>query len=151
MIGKHIMHGAGHEPWYSNWMSMVRRMTYPQDPAYKIYVIEKGLEIDEEFVTNPWAFYKEIGEYPGNGYSIDRIDNTKGYVKGNLRWATPQEQALNKGLYKNNKSGVPGIGWNQEKRRWDARIYRYKKTIFVGLFENLSDAITARKERLEQL
>lgn len=141
-------HGAGNEPWYPNWMAMVRRMTNPKDPAYQQYVIEKGLIIDKEFVTNPWAFYEDIGEYPGNGYSIDRVDNTKGYVRGNLRWATPQEQALNKGVYKRNKSGVSGITWNKEKGKWEVRIHRHKKTIFVGRFGNLEEAKKRQQERL---
>ena len=130
---------------------MVRRMTYPQDPAYQIYVVEKGLVIDKEFVDDPWAFYEEIGEYPGRGYSIDRIDNTNGYVKGNLRWATPQEQALNKGVYKRNKSGVSGITWSNEKRKWDVRIHRYKKTIFVGRYSSLEEAKKRQRERLASL
>lgn len=32
--------------------------------------------------------------------SIDRIDNNLGYVRGNLRWATPLMQAQNKRKYK---------------------------------------------------
>ena len=141
-------HGAGNEPWYSNWMAMVRRMTNPKEPAYQHYVVEKGLEIDEDFITDPWAFYKEIGEYPGRGYSIERIDNTKGYVRGNLKWATPQEQAVNKGVYKRNKSGVSGITWNKEKRKWEVRIYLRKKTIFVGRFADLDEAKKRHSERM---
>ena len=128
---------------------MVRRMTNPKEPAYQLYVVEKGLSIDEEFIADPWAFYNEIGEYPGKGYSIDRIDNTKGYTKGNLRWATPQEQAMNKGVYKRNVSGVSGITWNKEKRRWDVRIYKNKKSIFVGRFISLDEAIKRQQERFD--
>ena len=127
---------------------MVRRMTNPKEPAYQQYVVEKGLKIDEDFIVDPWAFYKEIGEYPGNGYSIDRIDNTIGYVKGNLRWANPQEQALNKGLYKRNVSGVSGITWNKEKRKWEVRIYKYKKSIFVGRYNSLEEAKMRQRERM---
>ncbi len=130
---------------------MVRRMTNPLEPAYQQYVVEKGLEIDKEFIEDPWAFYKEIGNYPGSGYSIDRIDNTKGYVKGNIRWANPQEQALNKGVYKRNASGVSGITWSKEKKKWDVRIHRNKKTIFVGRFGSLEEAKKRQQERLVAL
>lgn len=143
-----IKHKAAYEPWYSNWQAMVRRMTNPKDPAYQTYVVEKGLEIDEIFITDPWAFYEEIGEYPGKGYSIDRIDNKKGYVKGNIRWANAQTQAANKGLYQKNKSGISGITWNTEKRKWEVRIYRNKRTFFVGRFRELSEAKKAYLERV---
>lgn len=36
-----------------------------------------------------------MGEAP-DGYWIDRIDNTKGYEPGNVRWVTPTESAKNR-------------------------------------------------------
>jgi hypothetical protein len=43
------------------------------------------------------------------GYSIDRIDNNKGYVRGNLRWATAKQQIQNarpKSGYKHKLSNI---------------------------------------------
>jgi hypothetical protein len=37
-----------------------------------------------------------MGTKPDTGYSIDRIDNNKGYCKDNCRWATCKEQNNNK-------------------------------------------------------
>lgn len=42
-------------------------------------------------------FLAEMGERPNGKLSVDRIDNTKGYIKGNMRWATDTEQANNTG------------------------------------------------------
>jgi hypothetical protein len=39
---------------------------------------------------------KTIGRRPSAEYSLDRIDNNKGYVPGNIRWSTVEKQNRNK-------------------------------------------------------
>jgi len=46
-----------------------------------------------------------IGPRPSVAYSIDRIDNNRGYEPGNIRWATDAEQARNKRAYKRTLNG----------------------------------------------
>lgn len=55
-------------------------------------------------VCEPWradrdAFVAYVSALPharDPGRSLDRIDNSRGYEPGNLRWATPAEQAANR-------------------------------------------------------
>lgn len=42
-----------------------------------------------------WIF-DNLGEKPGETWSIDIIDHEKGFVPGNLRWATKRQQARNR-------------------------------------------------------
>ena len=155
-------HGAGYEPWYGQWKAMIRRVTNPKDVSYEHYVLTKKLTIDDDFVADPWAFYEEIGEFPGKGYTIDRIDNEKGYIKGNLRWVTQAENNRNKGpyktrtnikkgLYKNNKSGVSGITWDSIRDKWVIQIVRNKKRHFGGRFDDLEEAKKVHCEMLKEL
>jgi hypothetical protein len=41
-------------------------------------------------------FAEDVGDRPGPGYSLDRIDNEKGYEPNNVRWATAKEQSANR-------------------------------------------------------
>ena len=144
-------HGASREPWYPNWMSMVRRMTNPKEPAYQKYVLENGLTIEDDFVKDPWAFIEEIGEYPGKGYTVDRIDNEKGYLRGNIRWLSKGDQNKNKGIYAGSKSGVSGITVNKERRKWEVKIHHNKKSYFVGRYSDLNEAIKAQNTKKEEI
>lgn len=48
-------------------------------------------------------------------------------------------------------SGVPGVTWHKQTGKWRARIKRNGKEISLGFFENLEDAICARKEAEAQI
>ena len=67
---------------------------------------------------------------------INRIRNDN--IWSNLRLAMPAENSQNKGLYKNNKSGV--ITWNKELRKWRARIRINGRLTHLGYFEKQEDA-----------
>lgn len=78
----------------------------------------------------------------------DHIDSnrTLDNRKSNLRKATNAEQSQNKGIYKNNTSGITGVGWNKKCQKWQAYIGINGKTIRIGLFVDKNDAIKARLE-----
>ena len=68
----------------------------------------------------------------------------------NLRVCTHQQNNINKSMYSNNKSGVVGVCFHKRDNKWTAQIKVDKKQKHLGNFENLEDAITARKEAEEK-
>lgn len=87
------IHGKSGSSIHRRWAGMIGRCTNPNDPAYQNYG-GRGIKVCKrwnKFVN----FYKDMGD-PPKGYSLDRIDNSKGYSKKNCRWATPKEQSNNK-------------------------------------------------------
>lgn len=47
----------------------------------------------------------------------------------------------------NAKSGFPGVQWNDVNRKWRANIRKDRKLYYLGEFERLEDAVTARKAK----
>ena len=81
-------------PSYLAWDAMVQRCENPKHPNYKHYG-GRGITVHPSLRKFD-GFLAEAGERPSKGHSIDRVDNSKGYEPGNLRWATKREQLLNR-------------------------------------------------------
>jgi hypothetical protein len=64
----------------------------------------------------------------------------------NLRSATKSQNQFNKKLLPTNTSGVKGVSWHKECKKWRADISINGKLLYLGLFENKKDAITVRQE-----
>lgn len=87
---------------YKAWYAARRRCHDPEDATYHLYGA-RGITMAAAWRGSFAAFLVAIGPRPGPQgqrgrrapYSLDRIDNTKGYVPGNVRWATWREQRLN--------------------------------------------------------
>lgn len=77
---------------------MIQRCTNPNDKRFAKYG-GRGIKVCDRWRHDFAAFVADVGERPegvGEGgralYSIDRIDNDRGYEPGNVRWATSREQ-----------------------------------------------------------
>lgn len=99
-LGVHVRHGATTHTTktkeYAAWVSMKQRCLNPRARNYKYYGA-RGITVCPEWVESFDAFMSYVGYAPeGNRISIDRIDNNGNYEPGNVRWATPYQQVMNR-------------------------------------------------------
>lgn len=80
---------------YRSWVKIKQRCLNPKNKGFKRYG-GAGITIADEWRDNFQAFYDHIGPAPSDSHSVDRIDNSRGYEPGNVRWATASEQARNR-------------------------------------------------------
>jgi hypothetical protein len=93
-------HGAAttgrQSPEYTVWMGMKNRCHQPNGGGYALYGA-RGIAVCERWRKNFVAFLADVGPRPSKHHSLDRIDGSKGYEPGNVRWATQKEQMRNMG------------------------------------------------------
>ena len=82
-----------------------------------------------------------VGKLECDHINRNRLDNRK----TNLRAVTRQENMKNKSIYKSNTSGYRGVKWNARLNKWQVQITKNKQRTHLGVFEELQDAIAARR------
>ena len=129
---------------YWVWGDMVGRCTNPNHHAFHNYG-GRGITVSEQW-RDAVQFATDMGPRP-DGYTLERRDNSAGYSKENCYWADRETQALNKRIYRNNKTGVRGLEVRKDGG-FRVRIRRGGQVVFDAttpdFFEACCAAISAR-------
>ncbi len=80
---------------YSAWCSMKARCGTQSHKSYANYG-GRGISVCPEWLTSFDKFLQDMGLRPSKLYSLERLDNDKGYFPSNCRWATRADQNTNK-------------------------------------------------------
>ena len=131
---------------YGVWLTMLRRCSSTKDRAYNRYG-GRGIKVCDDWHTfetfRDWAMKTGYDENaPFMQCQLDRIDNNKGYCPENCRWATAEEQALNKRIYHKNTSGYSGV--RKVSRKWHSQINIDKRTRSLGYYDTKKEAVDVR-------
>lgn len=82
-----------------------------------------------------------------NNIIIDHIDRDKlNNRKNNLRIVTNQENSFNQSLRHTNKSGVMGVLWSDDRKKWIARIKHNYTNHTLGYYDSFDIAVRRRLE-----
>ena len=85
------------------------RCRNPGDTSFKSYG-GRGITIVDEWVNDPLSFVRYLGPRP-TGWTLDRIDVNGNYEPGNVRWASPAQQATNKQIHGSREPMSPYVDW----------------------------------------
>lgn len=125
-------------PEYTAWQGMIQRCEVGRG-------IYRTVSVCEEWRRSYSAFLSSVGNKPGPDYSLDRIDNTRGYEPGNVRWATRHDQDRNK--TNNHRLTVDGV--TMCATDWSARTGIPARTIISRIARGFTSAEAVAQRRYQ--
>jgi len=96
------------------------------------------------YYSHRLAWLLIYGEFPNN--ETDHINGITGDNRiVNLRSVSTQENQRNAKLRRDNSSGIVGVRWRDDTRKWAAEIKVNGKQMRIAQFDALLDAVCARR------
>jgi len=122
---------------------------------WKWYLDVKGYACRNSATSNgkrrTILMHREVNHTP-EGFFTDHINGNKlDNRRSNLRTATNQQNAYNRGENSNNTSGFKGVSWENQKKKFRARIWISGKCNCLGFFESPEAASSAYREAANRL
>ena len=115
----------------NSWRSMHSRCKYT--PHY----VNNGITVCER-----WSSYDNFREdmklCPFLDFTIDRLDNSKGYFKENCKWRSRFAQAWNRSL-----GEYRGVSFRNDTKKWMAQVMLSYKTFGLGCYDTREEALEA--------
>lgn len=101
---------------------------------------------DLHFAKDRISMHQLVAERLGFKHLADHINlNGLDNRRLNLRPATHKQNLENTRLHRHNTSGFKGVSWVNKSSKWQATIKHNGKHIYLGVFDKIEDAVTARK------
>jgi hypothetical protein len=86
------------------------------------------------------AWLYMMGEFPEKGLEIDHKNMNRSDNRWvNLRCATKAQNMQNRAVFTNSKSGLKGVSWDKDAKKWRARLF------INGINKHLGFALTPEK------
>lgn len=107
--------------------------------GYRILTLGK-----RQYKAHRVAWFYVTGAWPP--HVIDHINqNASDNRFCNLRLATTAQNGMNRRLDARNSTGVTGVSWCLNSKKWRADIGEAGRLVRLGRFDTLIDAVAARK------
>lgn len=126
---------------YATYRTMLSRCYNKNNASAKHYCL-RGITVCDRWLGKDGFknFLKDMGNRPGKGYSLDRINNDGDYSPDNCRWADWRTQEGNRRI----NNDVVGVSKHKQNGGWNAYITINGKRL-MKCFRTKEEAIAQRR------
>lgn len=111
---------------------------------YKWYANGLGYAIRNLNVGCRFIHHEIVGK-PPVGLVVDHINrNVRDNRASNLRIVSQRVNSRNSKLNSKGKTPYHGVSWSKLDKKWSSRLTLNDRNIYLGLYDNLEEAISAR-------
>lgn len=131
---------------YRIWSAMKARCYAPSCKDVGLYQ-KNGITVCDRWRNSFENFMADMGVIPGENYSIERIDNSKGYSPDNCKWIPVSDQ-------QKNRSNVPVYTLNGETlclKEWSRKLGFNYETVRGRLRRGLDFESAIKPDPYERL
>lgn len=129
-------HGKWKTKEYRTWSQLKQRCLNSNSNSYERYG-GRGLIVEPDWIASFTVFLADVGEAPHKKASLDRIDNSVGYVRGNVRWVNiiTQQNNMRSNTWINHNGKTQTLAqWARELSiPYHRIVYRSKKGLPVDM------------------
>lgn len=129
-------------PEYVTWCAIKQRCLNPKNRKYPKYG-GSGISICDKWKESYDAFLCDVGRKPKDCSSLDRIDNSRNYEPGNVRWADSKTQVRNREVTQFVLVEGKFISVAELSEQSVVEYYNFHKRLRLGW--SLQDALTIPK------
>lgn len=146
---KKVTHNKSKDKIYYIWSGQKQRCFNKKREEYKNYGA-RGITMSSEFKNSFETWLEYISSLDGfaelhkNNLEIDRIDNNKGYERGNLRIVDRATNSNNTRKRLDNKSGYTGVYFDKRTGKWYGEIVSNSKKVYLGSYNTPMECAKAR-------
>lgn len=120
----------------------VTRFTWQENYKGYIYTVVKIDGKAKTIMLHNFLTGQPLPPYQKDHWDQDKTNNRK----LNLRIVTPSENSINRKMRSDNKSGYRGVWRHASNKYWCAQIGFEGKREYLGCFEEIDDAVEARRK-----
>lgn len=136
-------HGGYHTTEYKIYFGMRKRCLNSKSLDYPYYG-GNGVTICQRWLDSFENFIEDMGPIPKQA-TLNRKNSSKIYSKETCEWVSRSIQSYDQTTKKTNKSGKTGVSFDKKTNKWNSKIGFETKSIHLGRFSELDQAILARK------